>query len=73
MLWLAAAAMTATSAPEPAPSSPAVTVQARAVIRVIAGVRLKLDAEHNRDAPAPRQTVVASNGSVQPARLIEFQ
>lgn len=73
MLWLFAAAMTATLEPQAPPSSPAVTAQARAVIRVISGVRLKLDAEHNLDAPSARQTVLAANGSVQPARLIEFQ
>jgi hypothetical protein len=73
MVFLAAAALAATP---PSPPRPVAAVaQATATIRVISAVRLKLDgAAPNPDAPAPRQSVVkTSDGSVQAAKLIEFQ
>jgi hypothetical protein len=73
MLWLAAVAMTVPTAPSAPLSGQAVTVTARAMIRIVSGVRLKLDAERNADAPSPRQTIVMSDGAARPARLIEFE
>jgi hypothetical protein len=73
MLLLAlAAAVTAT--PPPDRWKPSAIVQARATVRIISGVRLKLDSPTNADAPpAHDSAVVATDGSRQPARLIEFE
>ena len=69
MLLLAAAAL----APTPPPYPYRAVVQATATIRVVAGVRLKLDGSDNPDAPAPRDSLVkAPDGTSQPAKLIEF-
>jgi hypothetical protein len=71
MVLLAAAALAATP-PQPHPIS--AVVQATATIRVISGVELKFSALNNPDAPPPRDSIVkAADGSVQPAKLIEFQ
>ena len=71
MFLIAAAALAAVSTGTTAPS---VTVQATATIRVLAAVRLKLDAPSNPGAPAARDAVVKlSDGTFQSARLIEFQ
>jgi hypothetical protein len=72
MLRLAAAA--AIAAWTPANNSPPpVAVQATATVRIISGVRLKLDSTTNADAPPARDVTVTTNGTQQPARLIEFQ
>ena len=60
-------------APPPPPVSTGPEVQARATVRIVAGVRLRLDGSANADVPAPRDTVVQSNGAPQPVRLIEFE
>jgi hypothetical protein len=53
---------------------PSATAQAIATIRVVSGVRLKLDAPVNPGAPPTRDAVLRSgDGTSQPARLIEFQ
>jgi hypothetical protein len=71
MFLIVSAAVAAASTSIPAPS---VTVQATATIRVLAAVRLKLDAPSNPGAPAARDAVLKlSDGTAQPARLIEFQ
>jgi hypothetical protein len=52
----------------------AAVAQATATIRVVSAVRLKLDAPTNADAPRSRDSVVrTTDGSTQPAKLIEFQ
>jgi hypothetical protein len=72
MLSLVAFAVAASVSPSAAVSvGPA--VQARATVQIISGVRLKLDGQANADAPAPRDSVIQTNGEPQPARLIEFQ
>jgi hypothetical protein len=56
-----------------APQGSAV-VQATATIRVVAAVRLKLDGEISPGAPPPRvSSVKMADGTLQPAKLIEFQ
>ncbi len=72
MLALAALAM-AVSAPQPAPVPIGPAVEARATVRIVSGVRLKLDGSINADVPAPRDTTLRSSGLSQPARLIEFE
>jgi hypothetical protein len=70
MLMFAAAAL-ATTLPEPRGSAVA---QATATIRVVTGVRLKLDGSPNPNAPAARDSIVrAPDGTSQAAKLIEFQ
>ncbi|MES2135887.1 MAG: hypothetical protein V4502_02350 [Pseudomonadota bacterium] len=73
MLLLVAAAMAVATAPPALPATSRVVAQATATVRIISAVRLKLDAEHNDGAPRARATVFVSNGTAQPARLIEFQ
>jgi hypothetical protein len=73
MFWLALAAATA-SVPPPANPRPApVVVQARATVRIISGVRLKLDGKPNPDAPRPREAVIHTDRGPKHARLIEFE
>jgi hypothetical protein len=74
MILLAAAAAASFSAP-PAPSNrAAAVVQATAIIRVISGVQVKFGAPSNPGAPPPRETAVkAADGTIHPAKLIEFQ
>lgn len=61
------------SAPQPQPVSTGPTVQARATVRIVSGVRLRLDGTVNAAAPAPRDATIRTADAVQPARLIEFQ
>lgn len=59
---------------QPQAHAPSSVAQATATIRVIAAVRLKLDALDNAGAPRARDTrVKVVGGSEQPAKLIEFQ
>ena len=70
MMLFAAAALAIAQTPAAAPA----TVQATATIRVVQGVRLKLDAAINPGAPAARDAVLRlSDGTTQSAKLIEFQ
>jgi hypothetical protein len=72
MLWLVASA--ALAAAPPAPSGPVrAAVEATATVRIISGVRLKLDSPTNSDAPPAHASIVTADGSPRPARLIEFQ
>ena len=75
MLLIAAAAILS-----PVPQAPTTmmtagaSVQATATIRVISGVRVSFSAEQSdTDVPKPRQTLVKTGDSQQPAKLIEFQ
>ena len=71
MFWFVAATI---SAAAPAASRPPVTiVQATATVRIISGVRLKLDSPTNANAPRAHDATVTTDGIPQPARLIEFQ
>jgi hypothetical protein len=71
MMLLAAAALATT----PPPGHPvAAVVQATATIRIVTAVRLKLDAPANDGAPPSRDSVIRlPDGSIEAARLIEFQ
>lgn len=74
MLFLAAAAAIAT--PQPASSRPvpvAAQATATATVRIISGVRLKLDSPTNPGAPPARDSKVTTDSGTRPARLIEFQ
>jgi hypothetical protein len=47
--------------------------EARVSVRIISGVRLKLDGSANRDVPAAHEAVVHTDGKAHGARLIEFE
>jgi hypothetical protein len=67
------AATIAASAPQLLPRAVAPAVQARATVRIVSGVRLSLGKERSRDGFVARDTTVRTAGSVEPARLIEFE
>lgn len=70
MFMLAAAAL-ATTPREP---RPAAVAEASVTIRVVSGVKLKLDGSSNPGAPAARASIIkAQDGTNYPAKLIEFQ
>jgi hypothetical protein len=71
MLLLAAAI--AASAPASIRPAPAVVAEATATVRIVSGVRLKLDSTTNADAPPAHDSKVKTEDGVQPARLIEFE
>jgi len=71
MLWIAAAAIIA-STPQGG-ATPPVVVQATATVRIISGVRIKLDSSTNADAPPAHDSTVSIEGAQRSARLIEFQ
>ena len=74
MFLFAAAAIVSSVSQVPPTMSSGAAVQATATIRVISGVRVSFDSEQNgTDVPPPRQTVVKTGDTQQPARLIEFQ
>ena len=73
MLWLIAAAAAANAAPEPGSAPAPVVAQASATVRIISGVRLKLDSPTNEGAPPAHDSTVSSDGTQKPARLIEFE
>ena len=70
MVLFVAAALLAS----PPPSRPVTAaVQATATIRIVTAVRLTLGAD-NRDAPPARDCAIKlDDGSLRPAKLIEFQ
>jgi hypothetical protein len=74
MLILAAAASLAI-APDIAPfARPGVTAQARATVRIVSAVSLRLGVGALRgEAPPVQDSTVHTDGSARPARLIEFQ
>jgi hypothetical protein len=74
MVLIAAAALAASVPPERPTQSAGASVQARATIRVIAGVQLHLGEEkQSRDGFVARDSVIRSAGTEQPAKLMEFQ
>jgi hypothetical protein len=75
MFLLAAAAVaTASASPARPDSAPArVAVEATASVRIVAGVRLKLDSPTNAGAPPAHDSTVNANGEARRARLIEFE
>lgn len=69
MLWLASAALAA-SAPQ---GTASVTAQARATVRIVSAVTLKMTGEPNAAAPPPRMATVRTEGQPRRVRLIEFE
>ena len=73
MLLLAAAAITASAPQSAQQASVWPMVQAQATVRIVSGVRLRLGEAENGDAPAPRDTVIHTDGTARHAKLIEFE
>ncbi|HEY7006683.1 MAG TPA: hypothetical protein VH392_09395 [Sphingomicrobium sp.] len=71
MVLLALVAVASATPPDRAPT-PAVG-HATASVRIVSGVRLKLDSPTNPDAPPAHDSTVTTDGKEQPARLIEFE
>ena len=71
MIWLAAAALAAS--PSAQGTQPRVSVEAIATVRILSGVRLRLDSPINRDAPRTHDSIVITGGTRRPAKLIEFE
>jgi hypothetical protein len=73
MLLFAAATALAASTPANSRPAPVVVAEATASVRIVSGVRLKLDSPTNADAPPAHDSEVKADGKSQPARLIEFE
>jgi hypothetical protein len=74
MLLFAVAVITVSAQPDVPRTHVSATAQATAMVRVISGVRVRLDGQYNgNDIPQPRDAVFTSGGVQQPARFIEFQ
>ncbi len=71
MLWRASAAIAASSPTATAPVG--ASAQARATVRVISGVTLRLTGEPSAEAPRPRTAIVRTEGPPKRVRLIEFE
>lgn len=82
LFWLAAAA-SAAAVPATVPSrsnrdEKPVAAEARATIRIVSGVRLRLGRDEGKLDPADhvppsRDSIVFADGASRPARLIEFE
>lgn len=73
MLWLIAAVAAANAAPPQARPPAPVAVQASATVRIISGVRIDFDSATNPGAPPAHDARITTDGTTQPARLIEFE
>jgi hypothetical protein len=73
VLLAAAVAAAAVAANTPNPASAPVVAEATATVRIVSGVRLKLDSEENKDAPRAHEATIIADGNPRPARLIEFE
>ncbi|HWJ59843.1 MAG TPA: hypothetical protein VNR68_09455 [Sphingomicrobium sp.] len=73
MLSLLATAAVLAASP-PSSTRTGATVQARAIVRIVRAVTVRLgEGPVQGDAPAAQRTTVHTDGGAQPARLIEFQ
>jgi len=74
MLLLFAAALASSSAPPPWAHRPvAPVVQARATVRILSGVTLRLGRASKIEGQRLRVTEVLTAHGIQPARLVEFE
>jgi hypothetical protein len=73
VLLAAAAAAASVAANSPNPTPAPLVAEATATVRIISGVRLKLDSDENRDAPRAHDATIVADGNPRPARLIEFE
>jgi hypothetical protein len=74
MLVLAALAAAVSTPPPPSFTRVGASVQARAFVRIVSAVTLRLgEGPLQGQAPLAQNTKVHTDGGVQAARLIEFQ
>jgi len=74
MMFTLAAAAAIAIAPPPERRPGPVVAQADVTVRIVSGVRLKLDSPNNPDAPPAHDAkVTTKDGDTLPARLIEFE
>ena len=71
-MLLVAAAIVA-SAPQLPRQTGVPAVQARATVRILAGVRVRLGESRGQDGFVVRESVLRTAGSSQSAKLIEFE
>ena len=73
MLFLAAAAIAASAPPQPTRGPVAPSAQARATIRILSGATVRFGQARADGDGTQRDTIIRTDGSVQAAKLIEFQ
>jgi hypothetical protein len=74
MLSILATAAALAASPQPPSNRAGATVQARAIVRIVRAVTVRLgEGALQGDAPAARRTTVHAAGEPQAASLIEFQ
>ena len=74
MLFLFVAAAAVATPPGASFTRVGATVQARAMVRIVPAVTLRLgDGPLRGQAPMAQNTTVHTDGAARPARLIEFQ
>jgi hypothetical protein len=74
MLLVLASAALVSNLPNASPTAARATVQARAIVRIVRAVTLRLgEGPLSGDAPPARPATVRSDGQPQAASLIEFQ
>ena len=73
MFLLAAAAIAASAQQLPAIGPVAPRVQARATIRVLSGATIRFGEARDQNEAVERTTIIHTEGSAQPAKLMEFQ
>ena len=73
MLFLTAAAIAASAQPQPMRGPVAPSVQARATIRILSGATVRFGEARADGDGTRRDTTIRTDGSVQAAKLIEFQ
>ena len=73
MLFLAAAAIAASTQQPPIRGPVAPTVQARATIRILSGATVRFGEARADGEGTQRDTTIRTDGSVKTAKLIEFQ
>jgi len=73
MLMVVAAALAASASSGP-PAQGAVSVQARATIRIVSATRLRVGSERSEEGlPVRLASIRGEDGGRQPARLVEFE
>ena len=73
MFVIAAAAAIVAHTPPTEAQTPRVVAMATATVRIVSGIRLRLDLAANPDAPPARDCIVTADGTPRKARLIEFE
>ena len=73
MFLLAAAAIAASALQSPASGPVGPRVQARVTIRILAGATVKFGEGRDQSEAEQRTTIIHTEESAQPAKLIEFQ